>query len=86
MTLGLRPERIRLVPLAEGWAARVDLVEPTGLGTVVHLDLGGQHLKLFTTDRPSIKVGEQVGLRAAPGDICLFEPASGLRLRRPVEA
>jgi multiple sugar transport system ATP-binding protein len=84
VTIGLRPERARLVPLGEGWPARVELVEPTGLGTVVHLDLDGQHLKLFTTERPPIRVGETVGLRAAASDICLFDPASGLRLRHPV--
>ena len=42
---------------AQGAAARVDLIEPTGLGTVVHLLVGGQDLKLFTTERPKLDAG-----------------------------
>ena len=81
VTLGLRPERVRLGPPGTGAAALVDLVEPTGLGAVVHLLLGGQGLKLFTTERLPLKVGEPVGLSMAPSDLLLFDPASGVRLR-----
>ncbi|MDQ0393175.1 ABC transporter ATP-binding protein [Labrys monachus] len=78
--VGIRPERVVLsgqgtVPM------RVDLVEPTGLGTVVHLELGGQSLKLFTTDRPVLVPGETVTLAIAPEDLRLFDPASGARIR-----
>jgi multiple sugar transport system ATP-binding protein len=59
----------------------VELVEPTGLGTVAHLDLDGQLLKLFTTDRPPIAIGDIVGLRLAPEDLRLFDPETGVRLR-----
>ncbi len=81
VTLGLRPERVRLGPPGTGAAGLVDLVEPTGLGAVVHLVIGGQALKLFTTERLVLKVGEPVGLSVAPSDLLLFDPASGVRLR-----
>jgi multiple sugar transport system ATP-binding protein len=80
IVVGIRPERVILS--ADGLApARVDLIEPTGLGTVAHLELGGQGLKLFTTDRPAITAGETVKLRLAESDLRLFDPATGLRVR-----
>jgi len=78
--VGIRPERAALSPNGNV-PARVDLVEPTGLGTVAHLEIGGQGLKLFTTDRPALKAGEIVRLAIAPGDLRLFDPASGERIR-----
>ncbi|CAM5765864.1 sn-glycerol-3-phosphate ABC transporter ATP-binding protein [Labrys miyagiensis] len=80
VVVGIRPERVQLS--AEGSVpARVDLVEPTGLGTVAHLQIGGQDLKLFTTDRPQMSAGETVKLRLAPGDLRLFDPDTGARIR-----
>ena len=77
---GIRPERVFLAP--EGAiSARVDLVEPTGLGTVVHFDVEGQLLTLFTTDRPAVKVGDAVRLRIEPIDLRLFDAATGDRRR-----
>ena len=77
---GVRPERVLLA--AEGSiAARVDLVEPTGLATVVHLDIGGQFLTLFTTERPVLRTGETVRLRIDSSDFRLFDPITGERLR-----
>jgi multiple sugar transport system ATP-binding protein len=81
VTVGIRPERVGLVPTGEGLPARVELVEPTGLGTVVHLDCIGQLLKIFTTDRPRIAVGDIVGLRLAPEELRLFDAETGMRVR-----
>ncbi len=81
VTLGIRPERLRIGPAGTGAAAVVDLVEPTGLALVIHLDLGGQGLKVFTTDRPRLSVGEPVGLVVAPSDLLLFDHETGQRLR-----
>ncbi len=81
VTLGIRPERLRIGPAGTGAAAVVDLVEPTGLASVIHLDLGGQGLKVFTTDRPRLSVGEPVGLVVAPSDLLLFDHETGQRLR-----
>ena len=81
VTLGIRPERLRLGAPSTGTAAVVDLMEPTGLASVVHLALGGQAVKLFTTDRLSLAVGEPVALSLAPSDLLLFDPDTGQRLR-----
>ncbi len=81
VTVGLRPERITLVKAGAGAKATIDLIEPTGLGSVVHLDLDGQPLKLFTTDRARLEPAEAVILDVRPDDVLLFDPATGLRLR-----
>ena len=86
VTVGLRPERIHIDPTADaaGTIATVDLVEPTGLGSVIHLDLGGQPIKLFTTERRRLAIKERVALRIAAEDVLLFDPTTGTRLRPPV--
>jgi multiple sugar transport system ATP-binding protein len=80
--LGIRPERIALTPADRGGLpAVVELVEPTGVGTVVHIRLAGQLLKLFTTDRPELNVGDPTGIRIEPEHLRLFSPRDGRRLR-----
>jgi multiple sugar transport system ATP-binding protein len=79
---GIRPERVVLVPQGhDGVVARVDLLEPTGLGTVAHLMIGGQDLKLFTTDRMKTAIGDTVKVSIAADDLRLFDPVTGVRLR-----
>jgi multiple sugar transport system ATP-binding protein len=77
---GVRPERVALTS-GEGIEALVDLVEPTGLGTVLHLLVGRQELKLFTTERPQVAVGTTAKLRILPEDVRLFDKATGMRVR-----
>jgi multiple sugar transport system ATP-binding protein len=81
VTVGVRPERIVMGPASAGTPAHIDLLEPMGLGTVIHLNLAGQILKLFTTDRLQGHGRGIVGLGVQPADILLFDPRSGLRLR-----
>jgi multiple sugar transport system ATP-binding protein len=77
----VRPERIALESKGTmGVAAVADLVEPTGLGTVVHLSLAGQPIKLFTTERPSLAVNEPVELKIFASDVRLFSAPDGKRL------
>ncbi|HET9389323.1 MAG TPA: TOBE domain-containing protein, partial [Steroidobacteraceae bacterium] len=81
VTLGLRPERIALAAPSAGTPARVDIVEPMGLGTVVHVSVAEQHLKVFTTGRVELRPGDTVGLGIQPPDLLLFDPRTGERLR-----
>ncbi|OLP62436.1 glycerol-3-phosphate ABC transporter ATP-binding protein [Xaviernesmea oryzae] len=50
VTLGIRPEHVTVAPDGQIDAA-VELVEPTGLGIILHLIVHGESFKLFTTDR-----------------------------------
>ena len=82
LTLGLRPERVEIgSPRVGAIAARVELIEPTGLGTVVHFEVGGQFLKLFTTGRPDLKIGDTAAISVRSENIRLFDPETGARIR-----
>ena len=81
VTVGIRPERIAMGSPHEGAPAQIDLQEPLGLGSLIHLNLEGQLLKLFTTDRSGAPAGQSVGLQLRPADVLLFDPRSGARLR-----
>ncbi|ODT19682.1 MAG: glycerol-3-phosphate ABC transporter ATP-binding protein [Mesorhizobium sp. SCN 65-12] len=80
--VGIRPERIRIGAIGgEGVDAAVDMVETTGAASVAHLDLAGQPLKVFTTERLQFAQGQRVPLAFDTGHVCLFDGASGDRLR-----
>jgi multiple sugar transport system ATP-binding protein len=82
VVLGIRPERIRLgAGAGQQVQGGVDLVETTGAASVVHVDLAGQPLKVFTTERLALERHQLVPLTIEPQDVCLFDPATGNRLR-----
>jgi multiple sugar transport system ATP-binding protein len=79
LTVGIRPEHIALG--AGSAYGIVDLVEPTGLGTIVHLTLGGIALKAFSLSRPSLTVGARVAVELPARNLHLFGP-DGTRVVR----
>jgi multiple sugar transport system ATP-binding protein len=79
--VGIRPERIALGAPSLGIPGEVELLEPTGLGTIVHIRLGAQRLKAFATERLALNVDDPVGVAVASSDLLLFDPDSGLRMR-----
>jgi multiple sugar transport system ATP-binding protein len=81
VTVGIRPERIAFCDPAQGLTACVDFIEPTGLGTILHLRLGAQRIKVFTSDRLGLRATDTVGIAVQACDLLLFDPASGRRLQ-----
>ncbi|MEC3955931.1 ABC transporter ATP-binding protein [Nocardia sp. CDC153] len=77
---GIRPERLRLDPTASAVRGRVSMVENLGSEELVHVGAGTVELCVRTPRPAGVAVGEDIGLRADPADIHLFDPASGLRL------
>ncbi|KAB0682536.1 ABC transporter ATP-binding protein [Aureimonas leprariae] len=91
VVVGIRPEHVLL---GEGAGdsplrATVEIVEPTGMGAIVHLRLGSDEtshvaapspLKAFHLGRVGWKVGERVPVRFPPEHLHLFDAASGVRL------
>jgi multiple sugar transport system ATP-binding protein len=67
--------------MCSAWQRDDALVEPTGLGTVVHFETGGQFLKPFTTELPALKIGETAALSIKCENIRLFDPDTGARVR-----
>ena len=78
---GIRPERIAIGAKTGSIGARVELVEPTGASSVIHVELGGQFLKLLTTDRTRIAAGDFIQISVIADDVRLFQPETGMRLR-----
>jgi multiple sugar transport system ATP-binding protein len=78
VTLGIRPEHV-VVGSKQGIAAPVDLVEPTGFGTILHLRALGADLKAFTLERKTAQVGETTNVLLPPERLHLFD-TNGARI------
>jgi len=78
VTLGVRPEHVA-IGRAGGLPAAVDLVEPTGFGTILHLRAYGADLKAFTLERGVAAVGQRVPVTLPPERLHLFD-SEGKRL------
>jgi multiple sugar transport system ATP-binding protein len=63
----------------QGAEAPVDLVEPTGFGTILHLRALGADLKAFTLERKTAQVGEITQVTLPPERLHLFDQ-SGARI------
>ncbi|HET8728433.1 MAG TPA: TOBE domain-containing protein, partial [Alphaproteobacteria bacterium] len=78
---GIRPETVAIAPDgADGVPAEVEVVEPTGLATLLFCRLAGQQVCVFTMDRPAVERGQTVRLLPDPGKIHLFDRATEQRL------
>jgi multiple sugar transport system ATP-binding protein len=76
---GVRPEHFTL-GAAEGLAADVIVVEPTGSETQVALRLGGQPLMTAFRDRIDARPGERLAVWPMAGSAHVFDAAGGQRL------
>src|SRR5262249_57054813 len=81
VTVGIRPEHVAVgAPGEPGIGSKVDLVEPTGLGTILHVRPFGADLKAFTLNREATAIGDAVTIRLQPERLHLFDAQSGQRL------
>ena len=77
VTLGIRPRNMDLVAGdgGGGLAATVDLIEPMGHETLLHLVEGGQDLRVVVDARLEPRVGDKLRLRFRPGQTHVFDQA-----------
>ena len=77
VTLGIRPRSLELVsrPEAGSLAARVDLIEPMGAETLIHLAEDGRELRIVVDHRVHAEVGHRVHVRFRPGQTHVFDGA-----------
>jgi len=61
VTLGIRPEHV-VIADQSGMGAKVELVEPTGFGIILHLSLHGLPFKIFTLDREALTAGPTINV------------------------
>lgn len=78
VVVGVRPSAVRIQ--ADGIPARVELVEDLGDTAVLDLDLAGTPFRARVTDGAIPREGDLIRITARPGDIHLFDAASGSRL------
>jgi multiple sugar transport system ATP-binding protein len=74
VSIGVRPEHLRLAPAGQGVDATVFEVEPLGGFTVVTLAAGGQRLRALMRGQPQIVADSQVGLLVDPATAHFFGP------------
>jgi multiple sugar transport system ATP-binding protein len=75
VTLGIRPRAFELVPEGEPatLAARVDMVEPMGAETLLHLLADGRDLRAVVGHRERVPVGAKVHARLRPSQTHIFD-------------
>ncbi|TPW29025.1 ABC transporter ATP-binding protein [Pararhizobium mangrovi] len=88
VTLGLRAEDIAIDADPEdpgAIEATVELVEPLGLGTIVHVQALGTHIKALSLAVVEHRVGSRIWIRPHPEKFHVFEEATGRRLERKAQ-
>ncbi|HTO83172.1 MAG TPA: ABC transporter ATP-binding protein [Methylomirabilota bacterium] len=75
VTLGVRPRGLELVsePQEDSLPARIDLIEPMGAETLLHLVDGKLEFRIVVDRRSGARVGERVNLRFRPGQTHVFD-------------
>jgi multiple sugar transport system ATP-binding protein len=80
ITVGIRPEDIKVLSTPGHVSARIALMEPVGPVTYVDLDLPGQRIKASIRPDTTFSVGQEVGLQFDTTKFHLFATTSGERL------
>jgi multiple sugar transport system ATP-binding protein len=80
ITLGLRPEHLRLDPA--GTMAEVRIVEPTGSETQVVVNLGGQDIVGVFRERIHAQPGQSISIAFDSASLHLFDAETGKRIIR----
>ncbi|MDJ0981955.1 MAG: ABC transporter ATP-binding protein [Kiloniellales bacterium] len=80
-TLGLRPRGLGLLsePAADSLSADVELIEPMGAETLLHLSTEGQDVRVVLDRSQAPRLGERVHVRCSASKLHLFD-ASGRRV------
>jgi len=83
VTLGVRPEHVRLSADGEGWPAAVSLIEPMGDETLVFLDYGGPASLVAKVDaEEKVSVGDRRRFTFRTERIVFFDAGTGDRVLR----
>jgi len=81
--VGIRPHDLRIAANGEagGLAARVELLEPLGWETHVHLRVGGAPVVVVAPSATLEGIGEGAAVSLAPARVHVFDAESGVALR-----
>ncbi|WP_274629926.1 ABC transporter ATP-binding protein [Arvimicrobium flavum] len=75
---GVRPEHLQIA--ADGFPAKISVIEPTGSETMVFLRFGDHELTALFRERHNFKPGDTLNLKPREDVVHLFDPTSGRRL------
>lgn len=78
MTLGIRPEHMRLGET--GWPAVVSVVEPTGSETQITARIRDQVIRILVTGRTDAGPGDHIYLQTETRHLHFFDTGTGRRL------
>jgi multiple sugar transport system ATP-binding protein len=79
--VGFRPEDVQISRQGEGgFMGHVELVEPMGLGTIVHIGTTHHALKAFVLERVDQIVGTSISYRLTASKLHIFDATTGQRL------
>jgi multiple sugar transport system ATP-binding protein len=78
---GIRPEHLRIsADAGAGLPARIELIEPMGVTTLIHVSVAGEPVKVLSFERLQLAPGMPVGVAVASEQLHLFDPESQQRL------
>jgi multiple sugar transport system ATP-binding protein len=80
ITYGVRPEHLAMCGEAEGFAADVVVVEPTGADTQVFSKVDGVELTAIFRERHDFRPGQRIALMPDVPRTFVFDSATGKRL------
>jgi sn-glycerol 3-phosphate transport system ATP-binding protein len=79
--IGLRPEAMEVVQPGKGaFDAVFEFAEELGPARLYHFRFEDLMLAVLSADKPSVQVGQKLGLKIAPGAVHLFAADTGKRL------
>jgi multiple sugar transport system ATP-binding protein len=81
VTIGIRPEHLRLVAGDGGINGRVTLVEPTGAQVQIVAETGGGLITALLNERVMPPLGSMVAFSPALGSLHVFDGETGQRIR-----
>jgi multiple sugar transport system ATP-binding protein len=80
LTIGVRPEHLVPVGANGGLHGVVEMVEPLGADTLVHLGMAGRTVIARLPQGASPAIGERMNFDVLPSRVYVFDASSGERI------
>jgi multiple sugar transport system ATP-binding protein len=79
--IGIRPEDVQVSGrTADSRAGQIELVEPMGLGTILHIRTAHHALKAFVLERADYPIGKRIAYGLPAAKLHVFDARTGLRI------
>ena len=85
LVVGVRPEHLQPAAAGEGFAARIEGIEPVGNEIFVNLRFGAQALVIRVAPQALPSLGQELAVAVKPSALHFFDAATGNRIEPPVQ-